>query len=127
MLSAGVIAALPLTEGMLPGTRAAAAVTEGDNTVIIQFIRFESDLSYDEVIAVARERLPDFQALPGLVQKYYVRLDEPDSYGGIYVWESREAMAAYRRTELFASIPKAYGIKGQPRVEIFEGLFQLRD
>jgi heme-degrading monooxygenase HmoA len=95
--------------------------------MIIQFVRFESSLTYDEVLSVAKERLPDFQALPGLVQKYYVRLDEPDFYGGIYVWESREALAEYRKSALFASIPQAYGIKGQPQVEILEGLFQLRD
>jgi heme-degrading monooxygenase HmoA len=126
MLSTAALAALPLAAGIQSGTRAATAGTKGGDTMIIQFVRFQSALTYDEVLAVARERLPDFQALPGLVQKYYVRLNAPDSYGGIYVWESGEALADYRKSALFASIPKAYGIKGQPQVEVLEGLFQLR-
>jgi heme-degrading monooxygenase HmoA len=95
--------------------------------MIVQFVRFESSLTYDEVLAVARRRKPDFEALAGLLQKYYVALDAPNTYGGIYVWESKQALDAFRETDLFASIPEAYGVQGQPQVELFDGLFALRD
>ena len=35
--------------------------------MIVQFVQFETALSEDEVLAVAKERLPQFQAIPGLV------------------------------------------------------------
>ena len=95
--------------------------------MIIQLVRFESELAEDEVLAVARERADRFRAMPGLLQKYYVRLGQPNRYGGVYIWESRDAMNAYRESDLAASIPEAYKVVGKPNVEILETLFRLRE
>jgi len=94
--------------------------------MVIQFIRFESALDEDGVLDVAEERLPQFRALSGLLQKYYVKLDAPNQYGGIYVWDSKESLAAYRASDLCASIPAAYKVKGKPTVETLETFIQLR-
>lgn len=95
--------------------------------MIIQIIKFETALSADEVIAIAEERIDRFRALPGLIQKYYVKLEESNRYGGIYVWDSMESLAAYRESELAASIPAAYKVTSPPTVEILDALFQLRE
>lgn len=95
--------------------------------MIIQMIKFETELSEDEVMAVAKSRIEQFRAIPGLIQKYYVKHPQPNHYGGIYIWDSKESLAAFRQTELAASIPKAYKVKGQPVIEIAETLFPLRD
>ena len=55
--------------------------------MIIQIIKLKSDLSEEELLNKAREREPQFKAIPGLLQKYYVKLRQPGLYGGIYVWE----------------------------------------
>jgi len=95
--------------------------------MIIQIVKFETSLSEAEVLQVAKERAPQFQALPGLLQKYYVKLGQPNSYGGVYVWDSMESLAAFRESELASSIPAAYSVKGAPQIEILETLFQLRE
>lgn len=95
--------------------------------MLIHMIKFKSALSRDEVLKVANERKPDFLDVPGLVQKYYVTLNEPDSYAGIYVWDSREAMDAYRQSDLAAGIPAAYKVVGQPEIEILDVIMPLRD
>lgn len=95
--------------------------------MIIQIIRFESALSENEVVATAKERADQFRALPGLIQKYYVKLDQPNEYGGVYIWDSMESLAAYRESDLAASIPAAYKVTGPPTVEILDALFQLRE
>jgi hypothetical protein len=95
--------------------------------VIIQFVRLESRLSEDEMLAIAHERSDEFRALPGLLQKYYVKLREPNHYGGIYVWDSVESLSAFRESELAASIPAAYDAVGAPAIELIDVLFQLRD
>ena len=95
--------------------------------MIIQLVRFETELSQEEVIAVANERIERFRALPGLVQKYYVKLGQLNHYGGIYIWDSRESMTTYRKSELAASIAQAYKVKGTPTVEVLESLFALRE
>jgi len=94
--------------------------------MIIQTIKFASRLSEEEVMKVAREREPQFQAIPGLTQKYYVKLEKDRYYGGIYVWDSIESLNAYRASDLARSIPEAYGVVGTPEIETMDMLFQLR-
>jgi heme-degrading monooxygenase HmoA len=94
--------------------------------MIVQFVQFETSLSEEEVMAVARERLPQFRAIPSLVEKYYLKLDKPNHFGGFYIWESREALAKFRDSDLAKSIPSAYKIVGTPTVSIYELAFPLR-
>lgn len=95
--------------------------------MFIQFVQFETTLTEAEVMAIAEERAPQFRAIEGLVQKFYLKLDKPNHYGGFYIWASREAMAAFRQSELARTIPSAYRVVGAPDVDIHELLFPLRD
>jgi len=94
--------------------------------LIIQIVKFESALSEAEVLAVAESRLEQFRALPGLLQKYYVKTGQPNHYGGMYVWDSMESLTAFRESDLAATIPSAYQVVGAPEIEILEGMFPLR-
>lgn len=94
---------------------------------IIQIIRLKTNLPEEELLKIAREREPQFKALPGLLQKYYIRLDKPGEYGGIYIWDSAESMKKYKASELAATIPKAYQVMEAPAIETVNVLFQLRD
>jgi len=42
--------------------------------------------------------------IPGLVSKVWIENVETNTYGGIYTWESRAAMEAYLRSELFQAV-----------------------
>lgn len=94
--------------------------------MVVQIVKFETVLSEDEVLANAHERSDRFRALPGLVQKYYVRLGQANQYGGIYVWDSMESLKAFRESDLAATIPSAYKVVGKPEIEILDVLFPLR-
>ena len=95
--------------------------------MIIQIIKLKSDLLEEELLRRAKEREPQFRAIPGLLQKYYVKTGQPGQYGGIYVWDSQESLKSYRESDLAASIPEAYEIIEAPNVEILDVLFQLRE
>ncbi|RYH09614.1 hypothetical protein [Tropicimonas sp. IMCC6043] len=95
--------------------------------MFVQFVQFETSLSEDEVMAVAEARAPQFRAIDGLVQKFYLKLNKPNHYGGFYVWKSREAMLAFRETELAKTIPAAYKVVAAPDIDIHEFLFALRE
>jgi len=95
--------------------------------MIVQMVQFEASLSHDEVIAKAKSRGDQFRATPGLVQKLYLKLSKPNHYAGFYIWRSREDMMAFRETDLFKSIPAAFGVVGAPDVDVSELLFTLRD
>lgn len=95
--------------------------------MIVQFIRLNSRLKEEELLTKARERKSRFQSIPGLIQKYYVKMDEPGKYGGIYIWDSVESLKSFRESELAQSIPEAYQVIEAPAVELMDLLFQLRD
>ncbi len=95
--------------------------------MIILTVKFETTLSENQVLAVARERADQFRELQGLIQKYYVKLDGVNRFGGVYLWESMAALQAYRQSDLAATIAEAYKVVGTPEVEILETLFELRD
>lgn len=95
--------------------------------MIIQIVKFQSNLPFEEVGRVARERASEFQAVPGLLQKYYARSEQDGRYAGVYVWESEESLRAYRDSELAAGIPHAYQVQGPPEVDLYEIAFTLRE
>ena len=53
--------------------------------MIIQIIKLKTKLQEEELLRRAKDREQQFKALPGLLQKYYVKLDQSGEYGGIYV------------------------------------------
>lgn len=95
--------------------------------MVIQFIRLKSGLSEEELLEKAHERAPKFRAIPGLVQKYYVKLGDSGKVGGLYIWDSKESLQAFRESELAQSIPQAYQVLEKPDIETLDVLFQLRD
>lgn len=94
--------------------------------MIIQFVKFKSNLSDNEVQRVMKERALQFRALPGLVQKYYGYEKQTGKFTGIYLWDSEQSMREFQETELARTIPIAYKVESQPRIEFFEVLFPLR-
>jgi heme-degrading monooxygenase HmoA len=94
--------------------------------MIVQFVKFPSGLSEEQVRQTMEERAPQFRALPGLLQKYYGRERETGEFCGIYLWDSEESLAEFRASELAHTIPAAYQVTRQPRIELFDVLFPLR-
>jgi heme-degrading monooxygenase HmoA len=94
---------------------------------IIMRVRFKSALSLDEVKEIADRRAPEFAALPGLQQKYYLQDAASGTYAGLYIWESPETLAAFRDSELRAGIARAYQTEGEPDIEVYRVIKVLRD
>ena len=90
----------------------------------ILFVRIKSNLDLDELLRRANERVPRFREVPGLVQKIYARNDATGEVCGIYFFEDRKALAAYRESELAKSIPAAYEAV-DVRPEVLDVLFPL--
>lgn len=95
--------------------------------MILQIIKLKSNLPQEELLKRAKEREPQFKAIPGLIQKFYVKTKKDGEYGGVYVWDSTESLKSYRESDLAKSIPGAYEINEAPNIEIMNILFQLRN
>jgi heme-degrading monooxygenase HmoA len=76
---------------------------------------------------IMHERMPEFRALEGLQQKYYLEDPATGEYAGLYLWRSKEDLAEFSQSELRATIAKAYGVEGEPRVEVYAVMTPLRE
>ena len=94
---------------------------------IMLIIKAKTELPEEEFLRIAKERKPQFAAIPGLIQKYYIKTQNPGEYGGVYIWDSMESLRKYRESELASTIAKAYQTVGVPSMEIINIKFELRD
>lgn len=75
---------------------------------IILVVRIKSGLPWEELERRMLERKPRFLEVPGLIQKMYSRDPASGDACGIYFFESRAALEAFRDSELAKTIPAAY-------------------
>jgi heme-degrading monooxygenase HmoA len=94
---------------------------------LVLLVRLESRLPSEQVRSVMEERAPEFRALEGLRQKYYLQDAKTGEYAGLYLWDSAEALDAYRESELRASIAEAYQAEGAPKIEVYRVMEALRN
>ena len=84
---------------------------------VLFIVRFKSSLAPEEAEKRYKERLPDFRAIPGLLQKYYLYDPVSGEWGGLYFWDSQASLDEYLESDLRRSIPDVYQIVGTPRTE----------
>ena len=71
----------------------------------IQVINFNLEgITRTEYEAVCEELAGAFAKLPGLVSKHWLADEENNTYGGVYIWETRTAYQAFLDSELFAAV-----------------------
>jgi len=90
----------------------------------ILYVRARSGMDPEELERRLLERKPRFREVPGLVQKIYGRDPETGSVCGIYFFDSAEALAAFRESELAQTIASAYEAE-EIRIEACEMLYPL--
>jgi heme-degrading monooxygenase HmoA len=94
--------------------------------MVVQIVRFKSGLPYEEVVKRCENRAPQYRALKGLVQKYYIKYASPDEYGAVYLWESEAALKEFQESELRRTIPAAYQVQRAPEIQTAELFMPLR-
>ena len=90
----------------------------------ILYVRVKSNLDSKELERRMLERRPRFREVAGLIQKVYGRDEATGEMCGIYFFENRVALAAFRETEFAKTIPSAYEAV-EVRPEIYEVLYPL--
>jgi hypothetical protein len=71
----------------------------------IQVIHFNlKGVSEGEYYQLCDELAPTFAKVPGLLAKTWLANPCKNTYGGIYLWESKQAMSAFMQTELFCAV-----------------------
>lgn len=92
---------------------------------MLQIVRFTSGLSEAEVRQKYEDRAALFRAVPGLLQKYYVKYPGGE-HGAVYIWEDESSYEAYRTGPESGSIATAYAVEGEVKIELAELVMSLR-
>jgi hypothetical protein len=92
---------------------------------VILFVRITSELDAEQFDRRLLERRPRFLEVPGLIQKIYGRDADTGDVCGIYFFDSEQALAAFRESDLAHTIPSAYEATDVRR-EVYQVLFPLR-
>ena len=74
----------------------------------IFFTLFRSGLLKDEVLKKFEERADKYREVKGLLQKYYVHDESSGEFGGVYIFDSKESLEAFRNSDLAKSIGDVY-------------------
>ena len=75
---------------------------------VVLFVRVKSEVDKKELERRLLERKPKFLDVPGLAQKIYGKDPATGDMCGIYFFESNEALADFRDSELAKTIPTAF-------------------
>lgn len=94
---------------------------------VVFVVQLESDLPHDQVVAIMKERAPEFRALPGLIQKHYLYDPTTKVYSGVYEFRSQQDLESYLASDLRKSLGAAYRVKGAPATRRWELITRLRD
>lgn len=92
--------------------------------MVIHVVRFRSALPDERITELFHVRAPEYLAIPGLLQKYYLRFRSGE-YGGVYVWESAASMERFMASELARSICDVYHVEESVR-DIADVVLALR-
>jgi quinol monooxygenase YgiN len=86
--------------------------TQGGNRMHILVINFNlKGISEEDYRGLVEPIAPAFAVLPGLISKTWLANKETNTYGGMHVWSDREAMEAYKQTDIYK------GMQANPHFE----------
>jgi hypothetical protein len=92
--------------------------------MVVHIVRFRSALTDARIAELFHVRAPEYLAVPGLLQKYYLRFRSGE-HGGVYVWDSVSSMERFMAGELARSICDVYRVEESVR-DIADVVLALR-
>jgi hypothetical protein len=82
--------------------------------MIIHIVRFRSSLPDEQIAELFQVRASQYLAVPGLLQKYYLRFRSGE-HGGVYVWDSAASMERFMASGLNRTICDVYRVEESVR------------
>jgi len=81
---------------------------------------FKSGLPLEEISATSEKRADRYRKVKGLIQKYYVQDKSTGHVGGVFIFNSKENLKAFRDSELAKSTGEAYKFLEPPTTRVLE-------
>jgi hypothetical protein len=98
------------------------------NAEAVSSVKFNSTFTAEKLLSICQQDLKTFRNVPGLIQKYYIIEEGTGALSGFYIFESKNARAAFWDSDLAKSIPSRYGVVAATlRVEQYDMAIALND
>lgn len=79
----------------------------------VQIINFRlKDVTEEDYAGLCDELAPSYAAVPGLLRKIWLADSDTGTYGGVYVWQDKQAMEDFAKTDLFNSVANHPNLDG---------------
>jgi heme-degrading monooxygenase HmoA len=88
--------------------------------VEIFLIYFKSGLNMEDVLKKFEERADKYRNVQGLLQKLYIREELTDRVGGVYIFDSKENLEAFRNSDTMKSIGDSHKLAEPPTIKVFD-------
>ncbi len=83
---------------------------------------FKSRLSMEEMSKISEKRVQEYRKVNGLLQKFYVRDPASGQVGGVFVFDSKENLEAFKKSDLAKSTAEVYKSLESPSIRVLEVL-----
>jgi len=80
----------------------------------------KSGLPIEEMLKTAEKRAYEYRKVKGLLQKFYVRDAASGHVGGVFVFDSKENLEAFRDSDLAKSTGEVYKFLEPPSIRVLE-------
>ena len=93
----------------------------------ILYVLYKSGLPIEEIFKRFKERAEKYRNVKGLVQKLYIHDESTGHVGGIYVFDTKESLEAFKASDLAKSLGDAYQFVEPPQRRIFNLVLVLHE
>jgi heme-degrading monooxygenase HmoA len=84
------------------------ASTDSDSIATLVEIAVPPNTPQERLVAGLRASVPTYQAIPGLLRKYYITSDQ-GTFGGIYLWKDEASARAWFNPQWHERVTQTYG------------------
>lgn len=88
---------------------------------------FKSGLTFEEIARTSERRADQYKKVKGLLQKFYVTDPASRHVGGVFVFDTKENLVAFRESDLAKSTREAYKFTESPSIRLLEVAKLLRE
>ncbi len=106
-ISLAIVAAATMMSAIASDQTAADAAA---STLVVAVVKIPIPATIDhaKLLGALVHSIPEYQALPGLIRKYYIITDD-QKFGGIYLWKDKASADAHYDDAWRAKVLKVYG------------------
>jgi hypothetical protein len=88
--------------------------------VWVLLVFYKSGLPLEKVLELVKKRADSYRHVKGLLQKLWIHDESSGHVGGIYIFDSRDNLEAFQKSDLAKGIGNAYKVVEPPTKRVLK-------